>query len=97
MGVARDVAVHRHQHRHPGAALVLGAHGVARALGCDHHHVQIGARLDQVEVDVEPVGEHQGGAVSHVAGEVLAIDLGLQFVGVSIISRRPTWRPRRHP
>ena len=71
----------RHQHRHAGAALVFRAHGVAGALGRDHHHVEVGARLDQVEVDVEAVREHQRRALLHVGGEVVAIDVGLQLVG----------------
>ena len=44
-------------------------------------HVEIGARLDQVEVDVEPVREHQRRALLHVGGEVVAVDVGLQLVG----------------
>ena len=66
---------------HAGAALVFGAHGVARSLGGDHHHVEVGARLDQVEMHVEPMREHQRGTVLHVGGEVLTIDVRLQFVG----------------
>ena len=71
----------RQQARHAGAALIFGAHGVARALGRDHHHVEVGARLDQVEMDVEAVREHQRRAVLHVAVQVIAVDVGLQFVG----------------
>ena len=71
----------RDQARHAGAALIFGAHGVAGALRRDHQHVEIGARLDQVEMHVEAVREHQRRAVLHVGGEVIAIDVGLQFVG----------------
>jgi hypothetical protein len=46
-----------------------------------HQHVDIGARLDEVEMHVEPMGEHQGGTVLHVAGEMIAIDVGLDLVG----------------
>src|SRR5262249_47809725 len=80
-GIAGDVLVHRHQHRDAGAALVFRAHGVAGSLGRDHHHVEIGARLDQVEMDVEAVREHERRTLLHVVGEVLAIDVGLQLVG----------------
>ena len=51
------------------------------ALGRDHQHVEIGARLDQVEMHVEAVGEHQRRAVLHVGVEMIAIDVALQFVG----------------
>jgi hypothetical protein len=57
------------------------AHGVAGPLRRDHHDVEIGARLDQVEVDVEPVGEHQRRAVFHVGVQLAVIDVGLQLVG----------------
>ena len=54
---------------------------MAGALRRDHQHVEVGARLDQVEVDVEAVGEHQRRALLHVLGEVVVIDVALQFVG----------------
>ena len=69
------------QARHAGAALVFGAHGMARALRRDHQHVEIGARLDQIEMHVEAVREHQRRAVLHVGVQMLAIDVALQFVG----------------
>src|SRR5215510_3571892 len=81
MRVAGGVLVHRHQHRNAGAALVLRPHRVAGALGRDHHDVEVGARLDQIEMNVEPMCEHQRRAVLHVAREVLAVDVGLQLVG----------------
>ena len=71
----------RDQARHAGAALVFRAHRVARPLGRDHQHVEVGARLDQVEMHVEAVREHQRRTVLHVGGEVIAIDVGLQLVG----------------
>ena len=49
--------------------------------GRDHQHVEIGARLDQVEMDVEAVGEHQRRAFLHVGRKFAAIDVGLQLVG----------------
>ena len=54
---------------------------MAGALGRDHQHVEIGARLDQVEMDVEAMGEHQRGALLHVGRQLVAVDVGLQFVG----------------
>ena len=54
---------------------------MAGAFGRDHQHVEVGARLDQVEMDVEPVREHQRRALLHVGREIVAVDVGLQFVG----------------
>jgi hypothetical protein len=53
---------------------------MARTLWGDHQHVDVRARLDQVEVDVQAVREHQRGAVLHVRREFVAVDVGLQFV-----------------
>jgi len=39
-----------------------------------------GARLDQVEMHVEAVGEQQRGAVLQVGMQVIAVDVALQFV-----------------
>ena len=70
----------RDQARHAAAALVFRAHGMAGALRRDHQHVEVGARLDQVEMHVEAVREHQRRAVLHVGVQVIAVDVGLQFV-----------------
>ncbi len=72
--------MHRQQARHAGAPHIFRAHGVAGALGRDHHDVEIAARLDQVEMHVEAVREHQRGARLHVGGEMAVINVGLQFV-----------------
>ena len=53
---------------------------MARALGRDHEDIEIGARLDQVEVDVEAVGERQRRAVAHVRAQMVAVQRGLQLV-----------------
>ena len=50
-------------------------------LGATIMHVEIGARLDQIEMDVEAVGEHQRRALFHVGVQMIAIDVALQFVG----------------
>ncbi len=73
--------MNRDQARHAGAALIFRAHGVAGAFRRDHQHVEIAARLDQIEMHVEAVREHQRRAVFHVLGKRLAIDVALQFVG----------------
>ena len=71
-GGAAGVLVHGEQRRHAAALLVDGADEVARALGGDHAHVHGGRRLDPVEPDVEPVGEHE-----QRVGAQVGLDLGV--------------------
>jgi hypothetical protein len=80
MRVAGRILVDRDQAGHARAALIFAAHGVARALRRDHQHVEIGARLDQIEMHVQAVREQQRRAFLHVGMEVVAIDGALQFV-----------------
>ena len=54
----------------PPPLLVLRAHRVAGTLRGDHQHVDVGARLDEVEVDVEPVREEQARRRSSCWGRV---------------------------
>ena len=51
-----------------------------RALGGDHQHVEVRARLDQLEVDVEAVREQEGRTLLHVRAELVAVEVGLQLV-----------------
>ena len=51
--------MHRHKTRNAAALEIFAAHGVAGTLRRDHDHVDGLLRLDQVEVDVKPVGERQ--------------------------------------
>ena len=70
----------RDQAGHAAALEIFAAHGVAGALRRDHQHVEVGARIDQVEMHVEAVGEQQRRALLHVVVQMLAIDVALQFV-----------------
>ena len=79
--VAAGVLVDRDEAGHAAAALVFRTHGVAGPLRRHHQHVEIRARLDQVEMDVEAVREHQRRAVLHIGCEFVAVDVGLQLVG----------------
>ena len=81
VGVAAGVLRDRDQAGHAAAALIFGADGVAGALGRDHEDVDVGTRLDEAEMDVEAVGEGEGGALLHVRREVLIVDTCLIFVG----------------
>ena len=73
--------MHGDQAGDAAALQIFAAHGVAGALRRDHRHVEILARLDQVEVDVEAVGEQQGRALLEIGGKVIRVDFALQFVG----------------
>ncbi len=54
---------------------------MAGTLRRDHEHVEIGSRRQQVEVDVEAVGEGERGAPGlHVGGQVGVVDVRLQLV-----------------
>ena len=79
--VAAGILFGRHQARHAGAAHVFGAYGVARPLGRHHEDVDVRARLDEAEVDVQAVGEGQGGALLQVVAELAVVDAGLHLVG----------------
>ncbi len=54
---------------------------MAGALGRDHEHVDIGPRFNELEVDVEPVGEGERAARLHVRREVVRVDRRLMLVG----------------
>ena len=81
MGVARGVLMHGDEAGDAAALQIFAAHRVAGALRRDHRHVEILARLDQVEVDVEAVGEQQGRALLEIGGKIIRVDLALQLVG----------------
>ena len=54
---------------------------MAGPLGGDHRDGDVGGRLDQVEVDVEPVTEEQRVAVLQVGLDLVLEDVGLSGVG----------------
>src|SRR5579863_4232712 len=72
--------MHRDQAGHAAALEIFAAHGVAGTLGRHHQHVEIGARFDQFEMDVEAMGEQQGRALLHVLFQFVLPDIGLEFV-----------------
>src|SRR5258706_657551 len=81
MGIAAGVLMHCDQRRHAAALEIFAAHGMARALGRHHQHVQVWARLDQLEMDIEAMGEQQGRPLLHVVFQLVLVDVGLQLVG----------------
>ena len=77
---AGGVLVHGDERRHAAALDVRATHEVAGALGRDHRDVDVGRRVDQVEADVEAVGEEQalaGGEVRRDVGVVGPLLLGV--------------------
>jgi hypothetical protein len=53
---------------------------VARAFRRDHEHVDIRTRVDQVEVDVQPVRKGKSGALFHVRPEMVTIQVALALI-----------------
>ena len=66
LGAAGGVLKDRDQAGHAAALGIGGTHQMARALGRDHDHVQIGAGLDLLEMDIEAMGERQRRALLDV-------------------------------
>ena len=66
--------------RNTAAADIFRTHGVARALRRDHQTVDVTARLDQVEMDIQAMREGNRRAGTNVLGDLVAIDIGLQLV-----------------
>ena len=54
---------------------------MARPLGRDHEHVEVGPRLDELEVDIEAVREGYRRAFLGVALKMVVVEIGLQLVG----------------
>src|SRR5690606_14558456 len=73
LGLAGLVLIDSDQGRHAAALEVLGTHGVARALRRDHDDVEVVTRDHLVVVNVEAVGEGQGGTLLHVGGNVVLV------------------------
>jgi hypothetical protein len=79
--LARRVLLDREQRRRPGALDEQLADAVARRLRGDHRDVEIGARRDRAEADVEAVREHQHVARLQVRLDLLTVDLPLHVIG----------------
>ena len=71
---------HGDQARHASALLVLPTHEIAGPLRRDQHDVEVGARLDQLVLNVEAVREQQSRVLLQVRFDVL-IQLRLRHVG----------------
>ena len=80
VAVPRGILMDRQQHRHAGAALVFRAHRVSRPLRRDHEDIQVLARLDQVEVDVQAMCKSERRAFAHVRFQMVAIERPLVLV-----------------
>ncbi len=81
MGVAGGILVYGDQARHAAALLVFAAHRMAGALWRDHDNVDAVHWLDQGEMNVKAMGEGDCSAIADVVGDVVGVDVGLQFVG----------------
>src|SRR2546429_371845 len=69
--LAAGILGDREQTRHAAPLAVLAADQVAGSLGGDKHHVEIRARFDLAEMDVEAVREQQRGAALEALPDAL--------------------------
>ena len=65
--LAAGILLDRDERRDAGAFDEDFADAMAGSLGRDHRNIDIRGRLDEAEMDVESVGEHQGFAFGQVA------------------------------
>ena len=69
-----------HEAGHAGAALVLGTHRMTGALRRHHADIHVGTRLDQIEMNVQAVGEKQRRALFHIGLKVVLPDFALELI-----------------
>ncbi len=79
--IARRVLRHGHQRRHAATLLVFGTHGVARALGRDQEHVQVGTGFDDAEMDRQTVGERKRRTRLQVLFQRFLVQRALALIG----------------
>ena len=70
------ILLYRDESRHAAAFHVGAAHEVAGALRGHHAHVDPLDGRDEIETDVESVGEEEGVSLREVGGHVLFVDRG---------------------
>src|SRR5574341_146803 len=80
LGLAGRVLEYSNQVGNAAALHELAAHRVARGLGGDHDHVQIGARHNLVIVNVETVREGERRPLLQVRRDVVGVDEALMLV-----------------
>ncbi len=80
MGIARGILMDGDETGNATALLILAAHRVTGAFRRDHENVDRLLRLDEVEMNVEAMGEGDRRAVTDIRRNLVAPDIGLQFV-----------------
>ncbi len=76
---AGGILRHGDQAWHAAALFVLAADKIAWALRCNQHDVEIGARLNQLVQNVEPVSEQQRRALLQIRLDVF-VELPLREI-----------------
>src|SRR3546814_2186321 len=79
MGVAGRVLRNGDEAGNAAATHIFAANRVARTLGRDHEHVDIGARFDEAEMHVEAMSEGESSAGLQIVLEIVIIDRGLML------------------
>lgn len=78
--MAGGVLLHGDQCRDTMACLISRTHGVTGRFRRDHDHIKVGARLYLTVVNVETVGEGQGGVAAQMRLDVAAVDIRDQLI-----------------
>lgn len=81
MGVVCGVLVDCDECWYVVVVLVFGVYCVVGVFGGDYEYVEVFVGFDQVEVDVEVVGEEECCFFFYVVLKIVVVDVGLQFVG----------------
>ena len=80
LGEARRVLGNRNEARHTATLRVSRTHRVTRTFRRDHHDIQIGARFDEFEMNVQPVPEREHCALPDVRLDLLTVDRGMLLI-----------------
>ena len=87
MRVARGILMDSDKTGHAAALLILATHRVTGALGRDHQHVDGLLGLDEIEMDVEAMGEGDRRIVANMGGDLSRQISAWSSSGVAIIMR----------
>mmetsp|Transcript_29253 Transcript_29253/g.56689 ORF Transcript_29253/g.56689 Transcript_29253/m.56689 type:complete len:326 (+) Transcript_29253:4455-5432(+) len=78
---AGGILVHSHKTRHAAAFDILATHGVTRAFGGHHDHVDARFGLDQAKMHVQAVGKSDGSPFADIVMYVFLVGFRLKFIG----------------
>ena len=80
MRIARVVLMHRNQARHAAAFYIFRPHCMAGPFWRNHKHVNIVARLDQIEVNIQTMGKGNRRTGTNIFSDFIIVNIGLLFI-----------------